>query len=142
MSPEVVANGNGQTEITPMHGIKDRDEPHGETASSLQDSPNNHGTSMLADPRIANYIDGTTPIKSKIKLSCEECTYKTNDLPWKTAKKRMRDDKRKHHCKDHNDTEALIEDLAKDTKQNPNTNKGPNTIRNSDSETSTSKTTG
>ena len=81
MIPKVVANGSGQTEITPMHGIKDRDEPHGETAASLLESLNNRGTSMLADPRIVKNEDGTTPINFKITLSCEECMYETNDLP-------------------------------------------------------------
>ena len=90
---------------------------------------------MLTDPRIAKYIDGTTPIKSKITLSCEECMYKTNDLLWKTAKKRMPVHKRKRHPKDHNDNpmEALTADLAEDAKQNPDMDKGPNPIQTSDS---------
>ena len=80
MSPGAIANERGQMEITPMHGSKDRDEPPGGSAS-MPDSLKEGGTSMLTDPRIAKYIDGTTPIKSKITLSCEECMYKTNDLP-------------------------------------------------------------
>ena len=39
-SPEVIVNGSGKKEITPMHDIKDRDEPHGETAASLLESLN------------------------------------------------------------------------------------------------------
>ena len=76
---------------------------------------------MLADPRIAKYGDGMAPIKSKVMLSCEECMYKTNYLPWKIVNRRMRDHKRKHHRKDHNDNpmEALTVDWAEDTKQNP-----------------------
>ena len=82
----------------------------------------------MSEPRVAKYVDGTTPIKSKITMSCEECTHKTNNLPWKTAKKRMRVHKRKRHRKDHNDNpmEALTADLAEDAKQNPDMEKGPN----------------
>ena len=99
---------------------------------------------MLADPRIAKYGDGMAPIKSKVMLSCEECMYKTNYLPWKIVNRRMRDHKRKHHRKDHNDNpvEALIADLAEDTQQKTDMGKGPKPIQNSDLEIATSKTTG
>ena len=71
MSPEAIGNESGQMEITPMHGSKEWDEaPWGtvSTPNSLKEG----GTSKLADPRIAKYVDGTTPIKSKITLSCKE----------------------------------------------------------------------
>ena len=82
-----------------------------------------------------------TPINSKTMLSCEECTYKTNDLPWKTAKKRMPVHKLKRHRKDHNDSpmETLTADLAEDAKQNPDMDKGDNPIQTSDLETPASK---
>ena len=56
----------------------------------------------------------------------------------------MRDHKRKHHSKDHNDNpvEALFVDLAEDTKQKTDMGKGLNPIQNSDLEIPTSKMTG
>ena len=111
---------------------------------SLDPSYKKGGASMLADPRLANHVVVTVPIKSKVSLSCEECMYKTNGLPWKIAKRRMCDQKRKRHRIDHNDNpvEALIADLAEDTKQKTDVGKGPNPIQNSDLEIANSKTTG
>ena len=82
---------------------------------------------MLADPWMAKHIDETAPIKPKVSLSCEECMYKTNDLPWKIAKRRMRDHNHKHHRKDPNDNpvEALIADLTENTQQKTDVGKGP-----------------
>ena len=76
-----------------------------------------------------------------ITLSCKECTYETDSLPWKTAMKRMRVHKQKCHRKDHNDNpmETLTVDLVEDAKQNPDMDKGDNPIQTSDLESPASK---
>ena len=72
MGLEAAEHGGGLVETTPTHDSKDRDEPPDGTVSLL-DSPNDPshkegGTSMLANPRTAKYVDGTTPTKSKVPM--------------------------------------------------------------------------
>ena len=45
---------------------------------------------LLAYPRIAVHLEELAPIKPKVLLSCNESTYRTNNLPWKMSKRRMR----------------------------------------------------
>jgi hypothetical protein len=97
-------------EMTPAYGSKDQDklfivaEPFLDPIEHAGDDPLQvEGKARsLADQRIAEHLEELTPIKPKVSLSCKECTYRTNNLPWKMAKRRMRNHKRKTHHKDPN----------------------------------------
>ena len=89
MSTEAAEPGGGAVEITPMHNSKNQDELLCVTISLLDTlddlSQREGGASALADSRIAKPLEEKAPIKPIVSLSCEECTNRTNDLPWKMA---------------------------------------------------------
>ena len=76
-------------EITPTHNSKNQDELLCVTISLLDTldelSQREGGVSALADSRIAKPLAEKGPIKPTVSLSCEECTNRTNDLPWKMS---------------------------------------------------------
>ena len=89
MSTEAAEPGGGAGEITPTHNSKNQDEILCVTISLLDTlddlSQREGGASALADSRIAKPFEEKAPIKPTVSLSCEECTNRTNDLPWKMA---------------------------------------------------------
>ena len=89
MSTEAAEPGGGAGEITPTHNSKNQDELLCVTISLLDTlddlSQREGGASALADSRIAKPLEEKAPIKPTVSLSCEECTNRTNDLPWKMA---------------------------------------------------------
>ena len=95
---EVVEPGSGTVVMTPTYGSKDQDkllfvaEPLLEPLEHSGDDPSQvEGEArLLAYPRIAVHLEELAPIKPKVLLSCNESTYRTNNLPWKMAKRRMR----------------------------------------------------
>ena len=80
----------------------------------------------LADPRIAKHLEEMASIKPKVSLSCEECIYRTNNLTWKMAKRRMLNHKCKHHHRDpnNNPVKALTKEFAEETEQRTNVGQG------------------
>ena len=111
------------------YNSKDQDELPSVTISllgPLDDPSQMEGKArLLADPRIAKHLEEMAPIKPKVSLSCEECTYRTNNLPWKMAKRRMLNHKRKHHHRDpnNNPVKALTKEFAEETEQRTNVGK-------------------
>ena len=72
---------SGTNRIREEDGLRDLHNREGLHANEARPGPG---------PRVAEHHEEMSSIKPKVSLSCKECTYKTNYLPRRMARRRLR----------------------------------------------------